>query len=73
MVLKSIDTVIIFYQSDSVPILEVYSLFANKLPNAILSIPLISTQKHDNMLQLNLHQFNFKYSNAHGIENLLNL
>ena len=40
-ILKPIDNAIKFYQSDSVPISEMYALFANKLANSIMSMPLI--------------------------------
>jgi hypothetical protein len=38
MVLKPINTAIIFYQSNSVPVLDVFYTFANKIPSAIMAL-----------------------------------
>ena len=70
-ILKHINNTIKFYQSDSVPISEVYALFANKLPNSTMSMPLISPEEHDYMLKLIHHRFDFMYRDAHWIAYLL--
>ena len=71
MILKPIDNAIKFYQSDSVPISEVYASFTNKLPNSIMLMPLISPEERDYMLKLIHHRFDFMYGDAHWIAYLL--
>ena len=66
MVLKPINTAIIFYQSDAVPVSEVFYTFSCKIPSAILAMP-IPQVEIDYLMKLCQHRFDFMYGNAHGI------
>ena len=72
MVLKPINTAIIFYQSDAVPVSEVFYTFACKIPSAILAMP-IPRVEIDYLMKLCQNCFDFMYGNAHGIAYLLDL
>jgi hypothetical protein len=68
---ESIDSAVTFYQSESVPLSEVYATFANKFPTAIMKIITITQEKRAHMLKLNRHRFNFMYGTARRIGYLL--
>jgi hAT family C-terminal dimerisation region len=70
MVLKPINTAIIFYQSDAVPVSEVFYTFGCKIPSAILAMP-IPHVEFDYLMRLCQHCFDFIYGNAHSIAYLL--
>ena len=66
MVLKPINTAIIFYQLDAVPVLDVFYTFSSRIPSAIMAMP-ITHVEIDYLMNLCQHQFDFMYGNAHGI------
>ena len=72
MVIKHINTAIIFYQSDAVPVSEVFYTFSCKIPSAILAMP-IPCVEIDYLMKLCQHCFDFMYGNSHGIAYLLDL
>ena len=70
MVLKPINTAIIVYQLDTVPVLDVFYTFASKIPSTIMAMP-IRCVEIDYLMMLCQHHFDLMYGNAHGIAHLL--
>ena len=70
-ILTPIDAAIVYYQSDKVPILEVYRTFLSKFPSSISSMKLISDEERAYLLQLVERRMLVMYGNAHGIAYLL--
>jgi hypothetical protein len=66
-ILKPIDIAITYYQSDSVPISDVFATFSNGLPKSISALTTITDEERSYMLKLNQHRFEFMYGDAHGI------
>jgi hypothetical protein len=66
-----IDAAIVFYQSDEVPLSEVYRTFLVKLPLSIAAMKLITEPERDYLLQLVQKRMEFMYGDAHGIAYLL--
>ena len=70
-ILTPIDAAIVYYQSDQVPISEVYRTFSSKLPLSIAAMKLISDTERAYLLQLVEKRMLFMYGDAHGIAYLL--
>jgi hypothetical protein len=70
-ILSPIDSAIVFYQSDSVPISEVYRTFASKLPACINAMTLIDGPERQYLLNLVKKRMSFMYGDAHGIAYVL--
>jgi hypothetical protein len=66
-ILNPIDIAITYYQSDSVPISDVFATFSNELPRSITALTTITDEERSYMLKLNQHRFEFMYGDAHGI------
>ncbi|KAH9245351.1 hypothetical protein BASA81_017180 [Batrachochytrium salamandrivorans] len=69
-ILEPIDMFITMFQSDSVPISEVYQAFI-KLPNIFSEIVGISLEQKDLPIKLTAERLNFIYGDAHGFGNIL--
>ncbi|KAI2510962.1 transposase [Fragilaria crotonensis] len=69
--LSPIDSAIVYYQSDSVPISEVYRTFSSKLPLSIHAMTLINGPERQYMLNLITKRMSFMYGDAHGIAYVL--
>ncbi|KAH6600482.1 hypothetical protein BASA50_002268 [Batrachochytrium salamandrivorans] len=69
-ILEPIDMFITMFQSDSVPISEVYQAFI-KLPNIFSEIVGISLEQKDFLIKLTAERLNFIYGDAHGFGNIL--
>jgi hypothetical protein len=65
-ILDPIDAAIKYYQSDSVPISEVFRTFSFKLPAAIQKMDLVDQEK-TYLVNLVKHRFTFMYGDAHAI------
>ncbi|KAI9914441.1 hypothetical protein PsorP6_007582 [Peronosclerospora sorghi] len=70
-ILKPLDAAIIYYQSDSVSLWEVYLTFAKTPPEGINNIPSINRQEREYLLMLNHSRFDLMYRKAHGISYVL--
>jgi hypothetical protein len=70
-ILVPIDAAIVFYQSDQVPLSEVYRTFLVKLPMSIAAMKLIAEPERDYLLHLVKKRMEFMYGDAHGIAYLL--
>jgi regulator of replication initiation timing len=70
-ILDPIDAAIVYYQSDQVPVSEVYRTFLSKLPSSISGMKLISDAERAYLLQLVEKRMVFMYGDAHGIAYLL--
>ena len=70
-ILTPIDAAIVYYQSDQVPISEVYRTFLSKLPSSISAMKLISDEERAYLLLLVEKRMLFMYGDAHGIAYLL--
>lgn len=69
-ILEPIDKLIRYFQSDRVPISDVYDAFV-KLPEAIHQIPDLSKPEYTYMIMLSETRFKFMYGDAHGVGYLL--
>jgi hypothetical protein len=70
-ILVPIDAAIVFYQSDEVPLSEVYQTFLVKLPSSIAAMKLITEPERDYLFQLVQKRMELMYGDAHGIAYLL--
>jgi hypothetical protein len=70
-ILSPIDSAIGFYQSDSVPISEVYYTFTSKMPASINAMTLIDGPERQYLLNLVKKRMSFMYGDAHGIAYVL--
>ena len=70
-ILTPIDIAIIYYQSDSVPISEVFRMFSSKLPASISAMRLINESEREYLLNLVKKRMSFMYGDAHGIAYVL--
>lgn len=70
-ILAPIDAAIVYYQSDQVPVSEVYRTFLSKLPSSISAMKSISDAERAYLLQQVQKRMEFMYGDAHGIAYLL--
>ena len=69
-ILSPIDSAIGFYQSDSVPISEVYYTFTSKMPASINAMTLIDGPERQYLLLVK-KRMRFMHGDAHGIAYVL--
>ena len=70
-IVTPIDAANVYYQSDEVPLSEVYRTFLMKLPASFAAMKLITEAEKDYLLQLVQKRMEFMYGDAHGIAYLL--
>ena len=70
-ILSPIDIAIIYYQSDKVPISEVFRTFKSTLPASINEMTLINEPERQYLLNLVTKRMEFMYGDAHGIAYVL--
>jgi hypothetical protein len=70
-ILDPIDALITYFQSDGVPVSEVFHAFQNTLPEKIRGVTGISLNERDYLLKLCQERFEFMYGDGHGVAYIL--